>query len=50
MGRRDDADREKQQIRGAVIAGGIRDTKQILKQDFPVFYKYRTSNEAWDVA
>ena len=24
-------------IRGAVIAGGIRDTKQILEQDFPVF-------------
>ena len=23
---------------------GIRDTKQILEQDFPVFYKYRTSN------
>lgn len=31
-------------IRGAVIAGGIRDTKQILGEDFPVFYKYRTSN------
>lgn len=31
-------------IRGAVIAGGIRDTKQILAQNFPVFYKYRTSN------
>ncbi|MDA3797706.1 MAG: RraA family protein [Kiritimatiellae bacterium] len=31
-------------IRGAVIAGGIRDTKQILEQDFPVFYKYKTSN------
>lgn len=31
-------------IRGAVIAGGIRDTKQILEQSFPVFYKYRTSN------
>ena len=31
-------------IRGAVIAGGIRDTKQILEQDFPVFYRYRTSN------
>ena len=25
-------------IRGAVIAGGIRDTKQILEQKFPVFY------------
>lgn len=31
-------------LRGAVIAGGIRDTNQILEQDFPVFYKYRTSN------
>jgi len=31
-------------LRGAVIAGGIRDTKQILEQKFPVFYKYRTSN------
>ena len=31
-------------IRGAVIAGGIRDTKQILEQDFPEFYRYRTSN------
>lgn len=31
-------------LRGAVIAGGIRDTKQILEQAFPVFYKYRTSN------
>ena len=32
------------QIRGAVIAGGIRDTKQILEQKFPVFYRYKTSN------
>ena len=32
------------QIRGAVIAGGIRDTKQILEQNFPIFYRYRTSN------
>lgn len=31
-------------LRGAVIAGGIRDTHQILEQKFPVFYKYRTSN------
>lgn len=31
-------------LRGAVIAGGIRDTKQILDQKFPVFYRYRTSN------
>ncbi len=31
-------------IRGAGIAGRIRDTKQILEQNFPIFYKYRTSN------
>ena len=31
-------------LRGAVIAGGIRDTRQILDQKFPVFHKYRTSN------
>ena len=30
--------------RGACIDGGIRDTHQILEKDFPVFYKYRTSN------
>ena len=30
--------------RGAVIDGGLRDTVQVLAQDFPVFYKYRTSN------
>lgn len=30
--------------RGAVIDGGLRDTMQVLAQDFPVFYKYRTSN------
>lgn len=31
-------------IRGAAIDGGIRDTKQILEKDFPVFYKYRSPN------
>lgn len=31
-------------IRAAVIDGGIRDTAQILKKDFPVFYKYRSPN------
>lgn len=31
-------------IRAAVIDGGIRDTKQILEKDFPVFYKYRSPN------
>ncbi|HEY3329839.1 MAG TPA: RraA family protein [Capsulimonadaceae bacterium] len=31
-------------VRAACIDGGIRDTHQILEKDFPVFYKYRTSN------
>ena len=30
--------------RMAVINGGIRDSRQVLAQDFPVFYRYRTSN------
>ncbi len=30
--------------RCAVVNGGIRDTRQVLAQDFPVFYRYRTSN------
>jgi len=31
-------------VRGAVIDGGIRDTKQILEKPFPIFYKYRIPN------
>jgi regulator of RNase E activity RraA len=31
-------------VRAACIDGGIRDTHQILENDFPVFYRYRTSN------
>ncbi len=31
-------------VRGACVDGGIRDTHQILETDFPVFYRYRTSN------
>ena len=31
-------------IKAACIDGGIRDTHQILEADFPVFYKYRSSN------
>ncbi len=31
-------------VRGVAIDGGIRDTHQILETDFPVFYRYRTSN------
>ena len=34
----------KRKVRGAVIDGGIRDTKDILEQKFPVWYRYRTSN------
>ena len=30
--------------RMAVVNGGIRDTRQVLAQKFPVFYRYRTSN------
>ncbi|NJO01723.1 MAG: RraA family protein [Bacteroidia bacterium] len=30
--------------RGAVIDGGLRDTMQVLAQNFPVFHRYRTSN------
>jgi 4-hydroxy-4-methyl-2-oxoglutarate aldolase len=31
-------------VKAACIDGGIRDTHQILEAEFPVFYKYRTSN------
>lgn len=31
-------------VKGAVIDGGIRDTHQILENDFPVFYKHRIPN------
>ena len=31
-------------VKAACIDGGIRDTHQILSADFPVFYKYRSSN------
>ena len=30
--------------RGAVVDGGVRDTRRILQQGFPVFCRYRTSN------
>ncbi len=33
-------------VRGAIIDGGIRDTKDILAQGFPIWYRYRTSNGA----
>lgn len=32
--------------RGAIIDGGIRDTKDILEQKFPIWYRHRTSNGA----
>ena len=31
-------------VKAACIDGGIRDTHQIVEANFPVFYKYRTSN------
>lgn len=31
-------------IKAACLDGGIRDTHQILEAEFPVFYKYRSSN------
>jgi len=34
----------KQGVRGAIIDGGIRDTKDILEQKFPIWYRYRISN------
>jgi len=37
---------KKRGIRGAIIDGGIRDTKDILQQEFPIWYRYRTSNGA----
>ncbi|QNN21901.1 RraA family protein [Planctomycetales bacterium ZRK34] len=33
-------------VRGAIIDGGIRDTRDILEQGFPIWYRYRTSNGA----
>ncbi len=33
-------------VRGAIVDGGIRDTKDILAQKFPIWYRYRTSNGA----
>ena len=30
--------------RGAVVDGGVRDTNKVLKENFPVFCKYRSSN------
>ena len=35
---------KKRGVRGAIVDGGIRDTAQILGEDFQVFYRYRSSN------
>ncbi len=35
---------KKRGVRGAIIDGGIRDTKDILDQGFPIWCRYRTSN------
>jgi len=32
--------------RGAIVDGGLRDTKDVLAQNFPIWYRYRTSNGA----
>jgi regulator of RNase E activity RraA len=37
---------KKRGCRGAIIDGGLRDTKDVLSQDFPIWYRYRTSNGA----
>lgn len=34
----------KKGVRGAIIDGGIRDTADILSQDYRIWYRYRTSN------
>ena len=47
----------KRGARGAIVDGGIRDSKDILEQGFPIWYRYRTSTgalshcklEAWQV-
>lgn len=31
-------------VRAAVIDGGIRDSRQILERDFPIYFKYRSPN------
>ena len=35
---------KRKKVKAACIDGGIRDTHQILKAEFPVFYEYRISN------
>lgn len=35
-----------QGCRGAVVDGGVRDTRHILEQEFPVFTRYRTPADA----
>ena len=36
----------KRGARGAIVDGGIRDSKDILEQKFPIWYRYRTSTGA----
>ena len=35
---------KKRGVRGAIIDGGIRDTRQIAAADFPIFYRFHSSN------
>jgi regulator of RNase E activity RraA len=33
-------------VRGAIVDGGMRDTRQVLEKKFPVFYRFRSPNGA----
>ena len=35
---------KKRGVRGAIVDGGIRDTHQIVAEDFPVFYRFHSSS------
>jgi 4-hydroxy-4-methyl-2-oxoglutarate aldolase len=35
---------KKRGVRGAIVDGGIRDTHQIAAEDFPIFYRFHSSN------
>jgi 4-hydroxy-4-methyl-2-oxoglutarate aldolase len=35
---------KKRGVRGAIVDGGIRDTHQIVAEDFPIFYRFHSSS------
>jgi len=35
---------KKRGVRGAIVDGGIRDTRQIAAEDFPIFYRFHSSS------